>query len=157
MGVCDLGDVNLVKYQLESTNVSIVSVSLNASPPHSGHLHIRQVSCLSSGLPGLSNLTSSGSFIGRFSFFSATSPQLSQWTTGIGHPQYLCLLSPQSRSRYFVTPFPQPCFSAKRIVSSIASAPVATSTPVKWFTHLTRSDLGGTYAISFTSSSFSKE
>ena len=57
--------MNLVKYQLESTNVSIVSVSLNAGPSHSGHLHLRQVSCLSSGFPGLSNLTSSGSFIGK--------------------------------------------------------------------------------------------
>ena len=149
--------MNLVKYQLESTNVSIVSVSLNAGPSHSGHLHLRQVSCLSSGFPGLSNLTSSGSLIGKFSFFSATNPQLSQWTTGIGHPQYLCRLSPQSRSRYLVTPDPQPCFSAKRMVSSITSSPVATSTPVKWFTHLTRSDLGGTNAVFFTASSFSKE
>ena len=88
-----------------------------------------------------------GSLIGKFSFFSATNPQLSQWTTGIGHPQYLCRLSPQSRSRYLVTPDPQPCFSAKRMVSSITSSPVATSTPVKWFTHLTRSDLGGTNAV----------
>ena len=142
--MCDLGDVNLVKYQLESTNVSIVSVSLNAGSPHSGHLQLRQVSCLSSGFPGLSNFTSSGSFIGRFSFFSATSPQISQCTTGIGHPQYLCLLSPQSRNRYLVTLFPQPCFSAKRIVLSITSSPLAISMPVKWFIHLTRSDLGGT-------------
>ena len=131
MGVGELWDVNLVKYQLESTNVSIVSVSLNAVPPHSGHLHLRQLACLSNGLPGLSNVTSSGNFIGKFSFFSATSPQLSQWTTGIGHPQYRCLLSPQSRNRYLVTPFPQPCFSAKRMVLSITSSPVAFSTPVK--------------------------
>ena len=123
--------------------MSIVSVSLNAGSPHSGHLHLRQISCLSSGLPGLSNLTSSGSFIGRFSFFSATSPQLSQWTTGIGHPQYLCLLRPQSHNRYFVTPFPQPCFSAKRIVLSIASAPLAISNASEVVYPFDRFGLGG--------------
>ena len=41
----------------------------------------------SSGLPGWSKLTSSGRRTGRFFFFSGTTPQLSQWTTGIGQPQ----------------------------------------------------------------------
>ena len=38
-------------------------------------------------------------FLGKFSFFSATTPHLSQWITGIGHPQYLCRETPQSLKR----------------------------------------------------------
>jgi hypothetical protein len=36
---------------------------------------------------GTSKLTSRGSSMGRFSFFSGTTPQVSQCTTGIGAPQ----------------------------------------------------------------------
>src|SRR4051794_34333345 len=81
------GSVKRAKYQDESTKVSIVSVSRRAAPPHCGQATWRQVGCRSSGLPGLSNVTSSGSLTGRSAFGTGTTPQASQWITGIGQPQ----------------------------------------------------------------------
>ena len=75
------------KYQLESTNVSMVSVSRRAGPPQAGQSTLAQVGCRSSGFPGPSKLTSSGSRTGRFSRRSGTTPQAGQWMTGIGQPQ----------------------------------------------------------------------
>ena len=68
-------------------NVSIVSVSLLALPPQLGQEQFRQTKCRSSGFPGLSNVISFGSLIGKFSFFSGTAPHFSQCTTGMGQPQ----------------------------------------------------------------------
>ena len=46
------GSVKRTKYQDESTNVSIVSVSRVAGPPHCGQATCFQVGWRSSGLPG---------------------------------------------------------------------------------------------------------
>src|SRR5690242_16419596 len=81
------GSVKRAKYHDESTNVSIVSVSRCAAPPHVGQLTFFHVGWRSSGLPGLSNVTSSGSTTGRSFTGTGTTPHLSQWITGIGQPQ----------------------------------------------------------------------
>src|SRR5579884_1561598 len=72
------GSVKRMKYQDESTNVSMVSVSRRAAPPHCGHLTFFHVGWRSSGLPGLSKVTSSGSVTGRSLSGTGTTPHLSQ-------------------------------------------------------------------------------
>ena len=81
------GSVKRAKYQDESTNVSMVSVSRRAGLPHCGQATFFQVGWRSSGLPGRSKVTSSGSFTGRSFSGTGTTPQLSQWMIGIGQPQ----------------------------------------------------------------------
>src|SRR5512135_2617897 len=81
------GSVKRAKYQDESTKVSMVSVSRRAGPVHFGHLTFFQVAWRSSGLPGLSKVTSSGSVTGRSCSGTGTVPYLSQWMIGIGQPQ----------------------------------------------------------------------
>src|SRR5690606_41544814 len=81
------GSVKRAKYHDESTKVSIVSVSRRASLPHCGHSTCFQVGWWSSGLPGLSKVTSIGSSTGSADSGTGTAPQDSQWTTGIGQPQ----------------------------------------------------------------------
>src|SRR5579885_513555 len=81
------GSVKRMKYQDESTKVSMVSVSRRALPPHFGQATCFQVGWRSSGLPGLSKVTSSGSVTGRSFSGTGTTPQLSQWMIGIGQPQ----------------------------------------------------------------------
>src|SRR6478752_9061999 len=81
------GSVKRAKYHDESTNVSIVSVSRRAGPEHWGHFTFFQVGWRSSGLPGLSKVTSSGSVTGRSFSGTGTTPQASQWIIGIGQPQ----------------------------------------------------------------------
>ena len=81
------GSVKRAKYQDESTNVSIVSVSRRAVLPHCGQSTCFHVGWWSSGLPGLSNVTSSGSSTGSAVSGTGTTPQASQWMTGIGQPQ----------------------------------------------------------------------
>ena len=81
------GSVKRAKYQDESTNVSIVSVSRRAGLPQCGQATCFQVGWRSSGLPGWSKVTSSGSLTGRSLAGTGTTPQLSQWMTGIGQPQ----------------------------------------------------------------------
>ena len=56
-----VGSVKRAKYQDESTKVSMVSVSRRAGLPHCGQATCFQVGWRSSGLPGTSNDTSSGS------------------------------------------------------------------------------------------------
>ena len=56
-----------MKYQDESTKVSIVSVSRRAGLPHDGQRQARNFSLLSSGLPLPSGTRSSGSTTGRSS------------------------------------------------------------------------------------------
>src|SRR3954453_18377047 len=78
------------KYHDESTNVSIVSVSRVASPPHDGHFTVTQSVALSSGdrpPSGRSSYPLRGSSTGRSSSGTATSPQPLQCTIGIGQPQ----------------------------------------------------------------------
>src|SRR5882672_4473870 len=82
------GSVKRAKYQDESTNVSIVSVSRLAFDfPHCGQATFFQVGWRSSGLPGLSNVTSSGRRTGKSFAGTGTTPHASQWITGIGQPQ----------------------------------------------------------------------
>src|SRR5215469_9413348 len=81
------GSVKRAKYHDESTNVSMVSVSRRAGPAHFGHLTFFQVGWRSSGFPGLSNVTSSGSVTGRSFSGTGTTPHFSQWIIGIGQPQ----------------------------------------------------------------------
>src|SRR3712207_694934 len=82
-----VGSVKRAKYQDESTKVSMVSVSRRACPPQLGQLTCFQVGWRSSGLPGTSKDTSSGSTTGSWSLGTGTTPQASQWITGIGQPQ----------------------------------------------------------------------
>src|SRR5208283_2220652 len=77
------GSVKRAKYHDESTKVSMVSVSRRAGPEHCGHATFFQVGWRSSGLPGLSKVTSSGSVTGKSFSGTGTVPHLSQWMTGI--------------------------------------------------------------------------
>src|SRR5439155_15627977 len=83
-------------YHDESTNVSIVSVSRRAGPPHFG-----QVTFTNSGVDasGDSPIPVSFGFGGNSTgkSLSATGiiPSFAQYTTGIGVPQYLCREIPQ--------------------------------------------------------------
>jgi len=67
--------------------VSKVSVSRRAALPQAGHATCFQLGCRSSGLPGVSKVTSSGSTTGRSASGTGTMPQASQWMIGIGQPQ----------------------------------------------------------------------
>src|SRR5690606_7742017 len=87
IGSAALGSAKRAKYQLESTKVSRVSVSRRAAAPHDGQSTCFQVGWRSSGLPGTSKVTSLGSSTGSWSAGTGTTPQASQWITGIGQPQ----------------------------------------------------------------------
>src|SRR3989339_49316 len=71
----------LKKYQLEQTNVSIVSVSRVAGPPHVGHLVVTNfLEVFSGDFPspfGVKSI-SIGSLTGKSFSATATSPHLSQ-------------------------------------------------------------------------------
>ena len=101
-----LGPANLAKYQELSKKVSKVSVSRSA-----GLLHFGQVVSFQSGKlfklsPRVLIFSIFGSSTGRSDSGTITIPQSSQWITGIGHPQYLCLEIPQSLSLKFVSTLP---------------------------------------------------
>lgn len=84
------GSKYLKKYQDESTNVSIVSVSRWASCPHFGHATFSQSWAWSRGdFPLVTRLSSSGKTTGKSDFGTGTAPQEEQWITGMGVPQYL--------------------------------------------------------------------
>src|SRR6516225_9724051 len=87
VGASIQGSVKRTKYHEESTNVSIVSVSRCAGLAHFGQETFFQVGCRSRGLPGRSKATSSGSRTGSSETGTGTTPQSSQWITGIGQPQ----------------------------------------------------------------------
>ncbi|CFN68357.1 Uncharacterised protein [Bordetella pertussis] len=76
-----------MKYQDESTKVSMVSVSRRAGLPQRGHEHDRKASFLASGLPEPSGMRSSGSTTGRSCSGTGTGPQSAQWMMGMGVPQ----------------------------------------------------------------------
>ena len=77
-----------MKYQDESTNVSIVSVSRSAGPPQVGQVVLTQSSAAASGeRPFGATSVMSGRTTGSWSSGTATSPQAGQWTIGIGQPQ----------------------------------------------------------------------
>ena len=52
-----------------------------------GHVVVFHVGWRSSGLPGLSKVTSSGSVTGSSATGAGTTPHFSQWMIGIGQPQ----------------------------------------------------------------------
>ena len=86
----EFGDRNLKKYQDESTNVSMVSVSRLAGWPHFGHGTFTQSLAPPSGEVPLGERSSplaSGKRIGSSLAGTGTSPQESQCTIGIGVPQ----------------------------------------------------------------------
>ena len=64
-----------------------VGLALGAGRRTDGQATLRQVECRSSGLPGRSNSTSSGSFTGRSARGTGTTPHFAQWIIGIGQPQ----------------------------------------------------------------------
>ncbi len=76
-----------MKYQALSTKVSKVSVSRRAALPQLGHAQCRNAAFFASGLPLPSGIRSSGRTTGRSFSGTGTTPQLSQWTIGIGVPQ----------------------------------------------------------------------
>ena len=76
-----------MKYQDESTKVSMVSVSRRAALPQRGQLQSRNARCFASGLPEPSGTRSSGSTTGRSRSGTGTAPQSAQWMIGIGVPQ----------------------------------------------------------------------
>ncbi len=85
------GDTKRRKYHEESKNVSIVSVSRVAGPPHVGQVVATQSVAPPSGEVPLgvrSRPAESGSRMGSWSSGTATSPCSGQWTIGNGVPQY---------------------------------------------------------------------
>jgi hypothetical protein len=80
-----VGEAREVPGRIDET--SMVSVSRVAGSPHCGQATCFQVGWRSSGLPGRSKSTSSGSVTGRSLSGTGTMPQRSQWITGIGQPQ----------------------------------------------------------------------
>ena len=64
-----------MKYQDESTKVSIVSVSRRAGLPHFGHFTFKKSACLFKGLPLPSGTQSSGSTTGKSASGTGTAPQ----------------------------------------------------------------------------------
>src|SRR3954454_16539813 len=73
------------KYHDESTNVSIVSVSRRAGPPHVGQVvFTHSGTCANGESPRPVNVAMCGNSTGNCSYGTATTPCFSQWTTGIG-------------------------------------------------------------------------
>ena len=67
------------KYHDESTNVSIVSVSRRAGPPHVGHLTLTNSGTWASGeSPRPVKVVTFGSATGNWSYGTGTTPSLSQ-------------------------------------------------------------------------------
>ncbi len=65
-----------MKYQDDSTNVSIVSVSRRAGPPQLGHVVTTKAACVASGDPPVPvSCTSSGSRTGNADSGTGTVPQ----------------------------------------------------------------------------------
>jgi hypothetical protein len=87
-GVLGPGEQYRKKYQDESTNVSMVSVSRRASPPHVGHATFDQVGCRASGDSSRLEVDVVGQQDRQLVVGHATSPHVSQWMMGIGAPQY---------------------------------------------------------------------
>src|SRR2546428_11865396 len=76
-----------MKYQDESTKVSMGAVLRFAPLPHLGHLELTKDGVFARGVPVPSGTRSSGSTTGSSRSGTGTSPQTPQWTIGIGVPQ----------------------------------------------------------------------
>src|SRR5436190_16510178 len=82
------GEVYRRKYHDESTNVSMVSVSRLAGPPHTGHFTLTHSgTCASGESPRPVKVVIVGSLTGSSAYGTGTTPSFSQCTTGIGVPQ----------------------------------------------------------------------
>src|SRR5690606_27148364 len=81
------GQAKRRKYQDESTNVSMVSVSRPASAPRFGHFTFMNPGVLLSGLSEPSLTMLYGNTTGRSCSGTGTSPHLAQWMSGTGQPQ----------------------------------------------------------------------
>ncbi len=82
------GSVKRAKYQDESTNVSMVSVSRRAGLAALRAVRrVFQVGWRSSGLPGLSKVDVVRQLHRQVLSGTGTTPQASQWMIGIGQPQ----------------------------------------------------------------------
>src|ERR1700733_13346304 len=104
----------------------MVSVSRRAGLPHFGQVVFTNSGELASGdSPSPVSLTFSGSFTGNWSSGTATIPSFSQYTIGIGVPQYRCRDTPQSFNRYVVSPAPKPFAAASAVIFSIAVSDVS--------------------------------
>ena len=91
----------------------MVSVSRRRVLPQWGQATVSQsVACVSGDAPWPVNVTFSGSAIGRSEILTGTAPQASQYTMGIGVPQYRCRDRSQSRNLY-VTVGPPRFFSLR--------------------------------------------
>src|SRR6266403_3134808 len=111
-------------YQLESTNVSIVSVSRRAGPPHFGQVVFTNSATRPSGDPCVCVISiCSGNRIGNSlsaTGIGSSGEHLSQYTIGIGVPQYLWRLTPQSFKRYVTVEVPNPFALANSAIFSCA-------------------------------------
>src|SRR6266568_5652074 len=115
-------------YQDESTNVSMVSVSRFAGPPHLGQVVFTNDATFANGDPPRPvNWTSRGSTTGSWSSGTGTTPSVSQYTTGIGVPQYRWREISQSRKRYVTLGLPMPVFFASE---AIVLLPTSLSVPL---------------------------
>ena len=79
--------------------VSMVSVSRLAAPPQQGQVTLTQSVCWLKGDPPFPDRSMPrGNSTGKSSLGTGTTPQVGQWITGIGQPQYRCREINQSRS-----------------------------------------------------------
>src|SRR3989344_7267698 len=102
----------------------MVLVSRLALPPQFGHFTFTHLSITASGdspVPVGSYFFTFGNFTGRSFSATATIPQVGQWTSGIGSPQYLCLLNTQSRSLYWTFLLANPCPASQFVMAVLAS------------------------------------
>src|ERR1035441_341187 len=107
----------------------MVSVSRRAGPPHTGHVVFTKLATRPSGEPPCCVIsTCAGSTTGSALSGRGTTPPgstpawpFSQYTIGIGVPQYLCRLTPQSFSRYVTVAVPNPFASANADIACCAA------------------------------------
>src|SRR5580700_8090894 len=101
----------------------MVSVSRRAGPPHLGQVVFTNSGNPLSGEPTASAIsTFSGKITGKSFSGTGTMPSFSQYSIGIGVPQYRCREIPQSFNRYVTVALPKPFCSAKADMVLIASA-----------------------------------
>src|ERR1019366_9467577 len=101
----------------------MVSVSRRAGPPHFGQVVFRNDGTFINGDPPDSVVgTLSGKSTGKSFSGTGTTPSFSQYTIGIGVPQYRCREMPQSFSRNVTVALPNPFSSARADIFRIASS-----------------------------------
>src|ERR1700682_2227542 len=100
----------------------MVSASRCAGPPPLGHVAFKNDGTLAKGDPPAKVIgTLSGKITGKSFSSNGTTPSLSQYTIGIGVPQYRCREMPQSFSRKVTVALPNPFSSARAANAAIAS------------------------------------